>query len=161
MTRAVMGILLAGALFPAPEWAAPRDFVRITAPAPPQRAVRGRRLEITLGFTVAPGYHINSSKPSQPYMIPTRLEWSASVLRHLEDVFPSAKSKQFSFSPRQRLSVYEGEQTLKARFAVPETAPPGRIILEGKLRYQACDDKACYPQARVTIQVPVEIPARE
>ena len=92
-------------------------------------------------------------------MIPTRLEWAPSALKHLEDVYPAAKSKQFSFSPGQKLAVYEGVQTLKARLAVPATAPLGKITLEGKLRYQACDDKACYPPASVTIQVPVEIPA--
>lgn len=154
-----MGIFLAGILFPATGKAGPRDWVKITPLESPQLARRGGRLEIAVEFAVAPGYHINSSKPSQDYLIPTRVEWSLSVLKHLENVFPSTQSKQFSFSPRQKLAVYEGVQTLKARFAVPKTAPLGKIALEGKLRYQACDDKACYPPASVTIQVPVEISA--
>lgn len=154
-----MGIFLAGILFPAYGKAAPRDWVKITALESPQLAKRGGRLQIAVEFAVAPGYHINSSRPSQVYLIPTRVEWSPSVLKHLENVFPPAGSKAFGFSERKKLSVYEGVQTLKARFAVPETAPPGRITLEGKLRYQACDDKACYPPASVTFQAPVEISA--
>ena len=108
-------------------------------------------------FQVAAGYHINSHKPSLDYLIPTRLEWAASKLKHLGDAFPPAALKSFSFSPDKKLAVYEGSQTLKSRFTVPANTPPGRLVLEGRLHYQACDDKACYPPASVPFQVPVEV----
>ena len=137
--------------------APPRDLVTVTPPETPFAARRGETLEVAVKFQVAAGYHINSHKPSLDYLIPTRVEWSASKLKHLGDAFPPAALKSFSFSPDKKLAVYEGAQTLKSRFAVPAGAPPGRLVLEGRLHYQACDDKACYPPTSVSFQAPVEV----
>ena len=134
-----------------------RELVLVVPPETPLMARAGATFEVTLRFEVASGYHINSNKPTLDYLIPTRLEWSSSKLKHLGDIFPQAVLRSFSFAPQKRLAVYEGRQTLKSRFAVPAEAPAGRLTLQGKLRYQACDDKACYPPASVDFQVPVEI----
>ncbi len=139
--------------------ALPATLVKVAPPEAPQVARRGGTLEVPVRFTVAPGYHINSNRPLLDYLIPTRLQWSPSAVRHMGDRFPPAELKSFSFSPEKKLSIYEGEQTLKSRFAVPATAPPGKLTLSGKLHYQACDDKACYPPATVDVRVPLEIQA--
>lgn len=132
-------------------------LVKITPPAAPLAARPGRTLEVPVRFTIAAGYHINSNKPSLDYLIPTRVEWSPSALKPLGDAFPQAELKSFSFAPDQKLAVYEGTQELKSRFSVPAGASPGKFTLAGKLRYQACDDKSCYPPASVEFQIPLEI----
>ncbi len=137
----------------------PAELVHLTPPPAPLVARPGKLMEVPVRFTVEHGYHINSNRPSLDYLIPTRLEWSASGLKHLEDRFPPAELKAFSFSPEKKLSVYEGRQTMKSRFAVPATAPAGKLTLSGRLHYQACDDKTCYPPASVDVRVPVEIQA--
>ncbi len=134
-----------------------RELVTVAPQETPLTARRGAAFEVTLRFEVASGYHINSNKPTLDYLIPTRVEWSSSKLKHRGDIFPRAMLRSFSFAPEKKLAVYEGRQTLKSRFAVPADAPAGRLALQGKLRYQACDDKACYPPASVDFQVPVEV----
>ena len=137
--------------------AAPKDVVKIATPEADAVAKRGQRLEIVLNFTVAAGFHINSSKPTLDYLIPTRVEWASSALKHLADTFPTPTMKDFDFSPGAKLAVYQGTLKLGVRFSVPENAALGKTMIEGKLRYQACDEHACYPPATALVSVPVEI----
>ncbi len=141
-----------------PGLAPPREYVKIIPPPMPVTAKPGTALEVTVDFEVLPGYHINSNKPTDEYMIPTRMEWSRLAgMKHKGDFFPPAENKAFSFTSGRKLAVYEGPQILKSRFTVPSTASPGRAVLEGRLRYQACDDKACYPPTAAEVKVTVEI----
>ena len=137
--------------------AAPKEVVKIATPEADAVAKRGQKLEIVVNFTVAAGYHINSSKPTLEYLIPTRVEWAPSALKHLADTFPPPVMKEFGFSPGEKLAVYQGTQKLSVRFSVPENAALGKMMIEGKLKYQACDDHACYPPATALMSVPVEI----
>ena len=136
-------------------WAA-RQYVAVTAP----QAVSGKpgdKVEISIPFKVLEGFHINSNKPTFEYMIATKVEWSESALKHLDDVFPPAQMKAFSFSPGKKLAVFEGSQIVKARFAIPAGTAPGKLTVDGKLRYQACDHQTCYPPNSIDVRVVVEV----
>ncbi len=67
--------------------------------------------------------------------------------------------EKFEFSdPDKPLSVYMGKFDLTAKFKVAPTAPagPGRVA-SGKLKYQACSNKACYPPKTVDVEVSYQI----
>jgi hypothetical protein len=53
--------------------------------------------------------------------------------------------------PTTKLSVYSGEFILQARIV----ATAGNHLVEGKLRYQACDQNQCMPPK--TIDVPIDV----
>lgn len=134
-------------------WAA-RQYVQVTPPA----AVSGKpgdKVEVSIPFKVLEGFHINSNKPTFKYMIATQMEWAGSELKHLDDAFPPAQMRAFSFS-KERLAVYEGTQTVKARFTIPASAS-GKLTADGKLRYQACDQQTCYPPNSIDVKVTVEV----
>jgi hypothetical protein len=133
-----------------------RPEVIVNAPRTAVTARPGGSVEITLEFIIPQGYHINSNKPTEEYLIPTRVEWTAGALKHQADTFPPPVLKSFAFAPNKKLSVFEGVQKLKSRFAVPAGAP-GPVTLEGKFRYQACDDAVCYPPRTTEFKVPVQI----
>jgi len=146
---AVLILLLA-----ATAWAA-KQYVEL---APPDAAGRpGEKIEVSIPFKVLAGYHINSNKPTFDYMIPTRVEWTKSTLQHLTDTYPPAQMKGFGFSPGKKLAVYEGSQILKTRLAIPAGAAPGKMMIEGKFRYQACDHNTCYPPSSVDLKLTVEV----
>ena len=136
-------------------WAA-RQYVTVTQ-AGSLAGKPGEKVEVSIPFTILPGYHINSNKPTFDYMIATRMEWSDPALKHLGDTFPPAGQKTFAFTSGKKLAVYEGSQTIKSRFAIPAGAAPGNVTLAGKLRYQACDSQACYPPNSVDVKVALEI----
>ncbi len=136
-------------------WAA-RQYVELTPPGP-AAGRPGEKIEVSIPFKVLEGYHINSNKPTFDYMIATRMEWAKSEIQHLSDTFPPAQMKAFGFSSGKKLAVYEGNQILKTRLAIPANAAPGKLTMEGKFRYQACDHQSCYPPNNLDVKVTVEV----
>jgi hypothetical protein len=64
----------------------------------------------------------------------------------------------FSFS-KDKLSVYSGRVTIKINLAADSSAAPGEATLPFLLRFQACNDTACLPPAKIQIPVTVKIAA--
>jgi hypothetical protein len=113
----------------------------------------GEDLVVALKVAIRPGYHMNSDTPAEDYLIPTKLTWDVAGLT-LESVeYPDPEIVNYEFSEKP-LSVFSGTITLSSTFAVPETLPSGLTELTGKLRYQACTEKACLPPVTVDVHVP-------
>jgi thiol:disulfide interchange protein DsbD len=102
---------------------------------------------LDLRVTLAPGWHVNSHRPSEEYLIATeaRLDPAAGV-RFGEARYPDGKMMKFGFS-ESPLSVYEGTFTV----AVPVTWDAARPApaLSGTVEYQACNDTRCLAPASV------------
>jgi hypothetical protein len=64
--------------------------------------------------------------------------------------------EKYEFSPKP-LSVFTGSFVIATSFKVSLKATPGPALVSGKLRYQACNDKACFPPKTVDIKLPVSI----
>lgn len=105
---------------------------------------------------LAPGYHTNSNKPNDEYLIPLRLTWEAAPLESQGVDYPKAQDEKYAFSEKP-VSVFSGTFEVTSRFKAPADAPRGPRNISGKVRYQACTDKMCFPPKTVTIQLPVEI----
>jgi hypothetical protein len=107
---------------------------------------------VDLHFRVADGLHINSHTPREKSLIATNLavaETNALKVTGVE--FPAGTDYAFSFEPNEKLSVYTGEFAVKAHL----TAPTGNYMLQGLLRYQACDSRSCYPPKTIPVAVDV------
>jgi hypothetical protein len=132
----------------------PHVFVS-TAPAP-----RGSAFEVAVVVDIASGYHMNSHKPLDEFLIPTTLTPQAPVgLKPGEVVYPPGQSLTFSFSPNKPLSVYSGKATLRLRIEVAADAALGPQSVPMTLRYQACNDTSCLPPVKVPVAAQVEIAA--
>jgi hypothetical protein len=108
--------------------------------------------QIDLHFRVADGLHINSHTPTDKTLIPTRLAVVEVQGLNVTAVdFPAGTQYAPQFAPREKLSVYSGEFILHAHL----TAQPGEHLLEGGLRYQACDANACLPPHTIPVSVTV------
>ena len=116
-----------------------------------QAAPTNRPATVTIAIAIDPGWHINSNKPLDPYLIPTsvRLElpagWSAG-----EPAFPPHRTADLAFSD-EPVAVFEGVLTV----TVPITAGPRPWpeTLRGAVRAQACDEKQCLAPAEVEFSV--------
>ena len=110
---------------------------------------------VDLHFHVAEGLHINSHTPRMKTLIPTNLAVVEQDGLKVSAVdFPPGTDYSFAFDPSEKLSVYTGEFVLRAHIS----APAGEHLMQGALRYQACDSKSCYPPK--TIQVAVDVIAK-
>lgn len=116
----------------------------------------GETATAKLRFQLAPGYHTNSSKPNDEYLIPLRLTWDAAPLQVEGIDYPKGKDEKYSFSNKP-VSVYSGTFEVTTRFKVPAGAPNGPRNVAGKLRYQACTENMCMPPKTLTFQLPFEV----
>ncbi|HWB33387.1 MAG TPA: protein-disulfide reductase DsbD N-terminal domain-containing protein [Acidobacteriaceae bacterium] len=106
---------------------------------------------LELHFRVLPGYHVNSHKPTESFLIPTALTLKPSTgVKAGEPIYPAGSTYSFAFDPKEKLSVYAGDFVVK----IPVTASPGGRVMDGELRYQACNNAACFPPRTLTIKVP-------
>ncbi len=149
-------LLIAAALVLASAASAQFRGVQAASVMPPKavRLTPGEDLVVALKVAIRPGYHMNSDTPAEDYLIPTRLSWDVAGLVVESVEYPDPEIVNYEFSEKP-LSVFSGTITLSSTFAVPETVPPGLSELAGKLRYQACTEKACLPPVTVDVSVPV------
>ncbi len=128
------------------------------ASAVPQKAAgeRGKILQAKLPIVLQDGFHVNSNAPIETYLIPLRLTWATGPLQVVEVLYPKPHTEKYEFSAKP-LSVYTGSFEILTRFKVPADATRGMTSIAGKLRYQACTDRVCFPPKTLEVKLPVEI----
>ena len=130
----------------------------LTAGAPQKvEGKRGAALQSKIPCTVQAGFHVNSNAPAEDYLIPLKLAWvSTGPLEPGPVSYPAPQMEKYAFSAKP-LSVLTGNFDLTANFKVAANAPAGQGIATGKLRYQACNDRACYAPKTIDIAIPYQI----
>jgi hypothetical protein len=123
------------------------------AEATPVAAKANAIVVVPLTLQLKNGYHMNSNKPVDEYLIPLRVTWEAAPITFKETRYPAAKMEKYEFSDKP-LSVYSGDVKLESEFTVP-AATKGEIKLTGKVRYQACTDKMCLPPKTIPVTAKV------
>lgn len=119
---------------------------------------QGQNLPVEFRFHIKSGYHINSSQPSEPELIPSSLGFTPPpdvVIAKVQ--YPAGELTSFPFDPTQKLSVYSGEVVVKAVIITQPKAPLGTYTVHGEFKYQACDNNACYPPKKLPVQFDVKV----
>jgi hypothetical protein len=128
------------------------------AAVPLVTAQRAAQTMVNLDFRVPPGYHINSNTPKSEFLIPTALKMDLPtdiVLGKIE--YPAGEDRSFPFSPDEKLSVYSGDFTIAVAVHPLHSVMPGKYEMRGVLRYQACDNAACYPPKNLPVSFEVKV----
>jgi len=105
----------------------------------------GRVVRATVTIEIPSGFHVNSSRPLEKFLIPTQLKIdSPKGIRVGAVMYPRAVLRNFKFS-KNKVSVYEGRATMSFSVMVPANFPTGTSELKGHLRFQSCNDEVCFP----------------
>jgi thiol:disulfide interchange protein len=121
-------------------------------------AQRAQATMVNLNFRVPPGYHINSNTPKSEFLIATALKMDLPtdiILGKIE--YPAGEDRSFPFSPDEKLSVYSGDFTITVAVHPLHSVVPGKYEMRGVLRYQACDNAACYPPKNLPVNFEVKV----
>jgi thiol:disulfide interchange protein DsbD len=130
----------------------PQTFVSL------DRVPRGQSFEAAVVVAIQQGFHMNSNKPSEDYLIPTTITANPpDGIRVVDTIYPLGEMKKFSFSPDKPLNVYSGSVTLRIKLAAEGKAALGPTTIPVTLRYQACNDTACLPPVKVPVIVNFEV----
>jgi hypothetical protein len=132
---------------------------RVTmAPVGLVTAPRTTQTIVDLNFRVASGFHINSNAPRSEFLIPTALKMDLPtdiVLGKIE--YPHGKDLTFPFSPDEMLNVYTGDFTIAVAVHPLKSVVPGKYVMHGVLRYQACDNAQCFPPKTLPVSFNVKV----
>lgn len=154
--------MLAGALLLAAPTLSVAQFKTVQAELAPiaePHAPAGGQVRAALQVRVPQGYHLQSNAPRDPSLIPTTLVADVPAgIRAVEVVFPPTTDFRVA-GIDEPLAVFEYEFTIGMLFEVDASVPPGPVIIPGRLRYQACDDKACFAPTTVDLQWTLDITA--
>ena len=128
------------------------------APSPVVTVTRGKSNPVNLRFRVIPGFHVNSNHPKSEFLIPTALKVSAPTDIVIGRVtYPAGSEMSFVFAPEDKLSVYTGEFPVVVEVRPLAEVITAKYMIRGELRYQACDNAACYPPKKLPVQFEVKV----
>jgi len=151
--------LLSGGLASAQESLAPqgRTFVNFVS-ANNVVVSPGHSTPVHFTFHVVDPYHVNSSQPLEQELIPTQLHFSLPAEVALGKLqYPAGKLMSFPFDPSTKLSVYSGDFVVNGIVIAPGQASTGTYTIHGELKYQACDNNACYPPKKLPFTFNVKV----
>jgi len=128
------------------------------APAALITVTQGKASSVPLLFRVARGYHINSNKPKSEFLIPTALKVGGITDIVIGGItYPEGRDMSFAFAPDEKLNVYTGDFELGVSVRPLRSVQPGKYVVRGTLKYQACDNAACYPPQQLPLSFDVRI----
>jgi thiol:disulfide interchange protein len=112
----------------------------------------GTTARVAVQVSLPGNLHVQSDRPRDPLLIPTALtiEPPAGITLG-ESAFPPAIDLKQE-GQAEPLAVFESTFVVGAELAVAANMPPGSILVPARLRYQACDDKLCYPPATAKVE---------
>ena len=132
--------------------------LKITTAASNATARPGLRITLSLEIELKPGMHVYA--PGVQGYIP--IDWE------LEEGGPAAKRHSFEYPTSEMLRleaigetvpVYRGHVRIRREITFGQVAalkplisPTGELIVKGSFRYQACDDRKCYPPRDVPLE---------
>jgi hypothetical protein len=119
---------------------------------------RAAQTMVNLNFRVPAGYHINSNTPKSEFLIPTslRIDVPTDIILGKTE-YPAGQDRSFPFSPDEALNVYSGDFTIAVGVHPLHSVVPGKYVMHGVLRYQACDNAACYPPKNLPVSFEVKV----
>ena len=118
---------------------------------------QGGTYPLALELAIAPKFHINSDRPAEPDLFPSKLSWTlAPGLTLAPAIFPPAQKYQPAFA-KQPLLVLSGRVLVKTTLQVAGDVAAGSQRLSAHLTYQACDDQSCLMPAELEIPIMVQV----
>ncbi len=137
-----------------------QDHVKIKSYSSLDKLYSGSENKFAVKVSIEDGWHINSNKPYEEFLIPTEAKLESTKGFSLSNVvYPTAKDYKFSFSDNP-LSVWEGEILIGGLLNVDNDIAPGNYELIFTLEYQACNDMSCLAPASVSDTFLVEVADR-
>src|SRR5437868_8163361 len=151
-------IVLCTAMSVCAAWAQGKSPSVTMAPVGLVTAPRTTQTRVDLNFRVAKGFHINSNTPKSEFLIPTALKMDVPTDIALGRIsYPAGTDLSFPFSPDEALNVYSGDFTITVAVLALKSVVPGKYVMRGSLRYQACDNAQCFPPKNLPVSFDVKV----
>ncbi len=148
------------ALFAAPLSAQGLDapsVVSVRLASDSEKLVAGRPFRLAIVATIAPGWHVNSDKPLEDYLIPTEAAVApVEGLSFTAPAYPAHREQKLPFSDKP-LALFDGETVIVVEGTAAADAVPGPRAIRATLDFQPCNDAQCLAPAQVEARLEIEV----
>jgi hypothetical protein len=104
------------------------------------------------------GFHVNSNKPNGELLLPTVVHLNPPQGIMIVNVqYPAGEQLALPFAGDAMLNVYSGEVDVTAEVRVPKSAALGTQRVHGEVRYQACNNRQCFPPKTTPLEFDVKV----
>ena len=118
-------------------------------------------VDLKLTLDIASGFHLYANPSGVEDLPPTTVELEAGTEFDVVSTrYPAGEGKTLPSLGTAKVSLYEKSTTIVVRLKSKEGASPGDSTVRLKVRYQACNDKACLAPASLTVSTPLTIKPR-
>jgi thiol:disulfide interchange protein len=104
----------------------------------------GGSFEVKIIADIKDGFHINSNKPYDEFLIPVTVTSGNKTFPISKVIYPTPKDELLKVSP-EPVSIYSGEIAISLNFVVAKNVSPGDYLVPIEFNFQACDDESCFP----------------
>jgi thiol:disulfide interchange protein DsbD len=112
----------------------------------------GADARLALQVALPDRFHVQSNKPRDPNLIPTKLAIDAPAgMSVAEVVFPAPIDVKV-LGIDQPLAVFEQSFTIGVRLTVAANLAAGTVVVPARLRYQACNDTTCFAPTTMAVE---------
>jgi hypothetical protein len=128
------------------------------APIAELAVARGGKHALDIALRVNRGFHVNSNHPNDELLLPTVVHLDPPEgIMVARVVYPEAQELALPFAGNDKLSVYSGDFEVTAEVRVAKSAPLGTQRVHGQVRYQACDNRRCFPPKTTQLEFDVKV----
>ncbi len=142
-------VLLIMMLVPVSFYSKPRpqsgNDVQTSGSLTPDKVKKGRIVKAMVVMDIPNGLHVQSNKPLDKFLVATKLDVETPQGMTVGPIsYPRALMRNLKFSKGQ-VAVYEGRTVIRFNVTVPANYGGSSGDVKGRLRFQACNDEACFP----------------
>ena len=132
------------------------DLVKIKLAQNNLKVNAGSKFKVTLEAHIKESWHINSNKPNDDFLIPSKVTAKSDKATLENIVYPKPKELKLEFSEKP-VSVFGGDVKFELTFFVDKNASSGKYSIPVKFDFQACNDQTCMPPADVKENLTFEV----
>jgi uncharacterized protein YyaL (SSP411 family) len=130
--------------------------VKIAVEAPTTRIKAGQDFEVKVKLTIQNGWHVNSDKPDDEFLIPTKVELAPGPFKLVSATYPKPQTVKLGISEKPA-KVYTGEAVVTLK-VTPEAGAEKAEEIRVKVSYQSCNDKVCLRPMSPTVAAKLKQP---
>jgi thioredoxin:protein disulfide reductase len=129
-----------------------RPRATVTAVVESSAIHAGGATRVALHVELPEGLHVQSDRPRDPSLIPTALSIEASEHMRVDGVvYPEPLDFRLE-GQDEPLAVFDHEFVTGALLTIDAAAPMGDLVVPGRLRYQACDERVCFAPTTAPVE---------
>jgi thiol:disulfide interchange protein DsbD len=153
--RLALLLLVAGVQAAAAQIALPRAEL---TPVPSSTTIApGAAGRVAVKVHLPAGFHVQSDKPRDQFLIPTALTVKAPAGVSVDRIVYPKPSDLAQAGRQEPLAVFGADFSIDLDIKVAAGTSSMEVIVPAQLRYQACDDKVCYAPARADVKWTLKI----